>query len=378
MTAVPTGYRAAVTGTSTLLGKELLAVINERRFPVSRLVKFTSSADPQVPIIDLAAMTGGEPPEDNSDLAQFEAAASRQIEPGELDLVFIAGPLMDVPPWLHSAVGSSPETASTAGPFIIDLIRAASARSDPASAWPPSIPFITREEPSAGYLPVPDSRKITSPHPAAIVISALLDRLAGIGSVKAAVAQVFSSGSEVGPGGIEELQKQTMNLLSFQKIPESVFGTQLAFNLLPRLGRSARKSAKPYRDELTDLEAIVRSQVRQHLAGRVAVPALRVFQAPIFYSLVVSLYAELETRVTAELAVQALASQRIQIRKTSEAAVSPVAVTGTDQILLDPPVIDSDHPNGIWIWAAADNFRLAAVNAVEIAESVLNRKASLQ
>ena len=34
-----------------------------------------------------------------------------------------------------------------------------------------------------------------------------------------------------------------------------------------------------------------------------------------------------------------------------------------------------DHPAGLWIWAVADNLRLAAVNAVEIAESLRHRVA---
>ena len=100
------------------------------------------------------------------------------------------------------------------------------------------IPFLDRRFPVAGVHS--DAARIhVSAHPAVIVISSLLLRLAARFPLKTAVAQVFSSASESGSRGVEELQRQTVNILSFQKIPDKIFGAQLAFNLLSRLGRSA-------------------------------------------------------------------------------------------------------------------------------------------
>jgi hypothetical protein len=48
-------------------------------------------------------------------------------------------------------------------------------------------------------------------------------------------------------------------------------------------------------------------------------------------------------------------------------------VTGQSGILLDAISIDGGHPAGLWIWAAVDDLRLAAENAVEIAESLIGR-----
>ena len=48
------GKRVAVIGASSLLGKELLNVLEERKFPVSRLVTFEDDEDEQaLPIVDL-------------------------------------------------------------------------------------------------------------------------------------------------------------------------------------------------------------------------------------------------------------------------------------------------------------------------------------
>src|SRR3989442_5117196 len=54
MKLAPQGYRVAVVGASSLLGKEVLTVLEERGFPVSRLIKFESDEEePDAPIVDL-------------------------------------------------------------------------------------------------------------------------------------------------------------------------------------------------------------------------------------------------------------------------------------------------------------------------------------
>ncbi|HEY6292900.1 MAG TPA: hypothetical protein VI455_15225, partial [Terriglobia bacterium] len=49
---------------------------------------------------------------------------------------------------------------------------------------------------------------------------------------------------------------------------------------------------------------------------------------------------------------------------------SQVEATGVDDVLIDSIVADGNRVKGLWIWAAADNLRLAARNAVEIAEKI--------
>jgi aspartate-semialdehyde dehydrogenase len=186
--------------------------------------------------------------------------------------------------------------------------------------------------------------------------------------IRHAVAQVFAPVSEIGTKGIDELQKQTVNMLSFQKIPEAVFGGQLAFNVLPRLARSRRGSTQAYRDELTDLEGRIRNQLQIYLGSRVPMPALRIVQTPVFYSLAVSLYVETTDHRTPDLVAQSLAGERVRVSKFSEQPPSQVRVTGSGEILIDAITAEPAHANGVWIWATADNMRLAAVNAVEIAE----------
>jgi aspartate-semialdehyde dehydrogenase len=204
-------------------------------------------------------------------------------------------------------------------------------------------------------------RLFVSPHPAAILISTLLLRLANRFKLERAVAQVFEPVSEIGPRAIEELQKQAINLLTFQKIPREVFGNQLAFNLLPRIGRAGGTA-------LNDIEKRLRQQLGEYLANRVPVPALRLFHVPVFYSLALSLYVETPQPESPDAIAKALEGNHVNIRGRSQPAPSQVEATGSRDILVDTITSDPEHPTGIWLWAVADNMRLAAVNAVEIAE----------
>jgi aspartate-semialdehyde dehydrogenase len=351
-------FRGAVMGASSLLGKELLTVLEDRQFPFSQLLKIEANdageAEPEPPILDLSEQA-------------YPSISDEEASRADLDFVFLAARPRQWPAVLGHADGSGPSRT-----VVIDLAGAAGAEPvAPARDWLLSIPSLQGDR--LGDWVTGQPPLFRSAHPAVIVISSLLVRLAAHFPLESAVAQVYSPASEIGPSAIEELQKQTVDLLRFQKIPTATFGAQLAFNLLPRLGRARRGGSAPYRDALTDLEARIRSELRQYLEGRVPLPAVRLVQAPVFYSLAFSLYVEMAEPAKPEAVGAALAGDRIHVRRFSGQAPSPVEATETSDILVDAVTSESANPAGLWIWAAADNLRLAAVNAVEIAESLRGR-----
>jgi aspartate-semialdehyde dehydrogenase len=279
-----------------------------------------------------------------------------------VDFAFLAGRRGEsLPPFLQG-----PEQESRC--IIIDLENRSSELRAPAvgntGRWMVSAPLLDREFPAGDSSP--HARNFISAHPATIILAGLLLRLQKQLSIERVVGQVFAPVSEIGPQGIEELQKQTVNLLSFQKIPEAVFGSQLAFNMLPRLGRGRDGGARF--DKMNRLEERVRTELGSYLAGRVRLPALRLVQVPVFYSVAVSLYVEAGRSASPESVAHALGCDRIRVTKLSDRAPSQVQVTGSNDVLVDAIIPDPEYPNGLWIWATADNMRLAAINAVEIAE----------
>jgi aspartate-semialdehyde dehydrogenase len=338
------GYRVAVIGASSLVGKELLAVLEERHFPVAQLVKVEGSAGAELPIVDL----------DEPVTSGIDDATEMSTE--EFDFAFIAARPDRLPAFLQPE-SRRPRT-------VIDLDQALPELANAA----PRVPLLERGGASISGLP--DSSQphlVVSAHPATTVLSVLLLRLAAAFELKTAVAQVFNPAASLGSRAIEELQKQTVNLLSFQKIPRSIFGAQLAFNLLPRLGGSGSIV-------MSGLEDRIRGELRRCLADRAPLPALRLFQASVFYSMAISLYVETGKPAAPAAVGRALAGERVRLGRAADQAPSQVGVTGSTEILVDPIIADRGRETGLWIWAAADNLRLAAESAVEIAESLAGEK----
>ncbi len=346
------GYRVAVVGASSLLGKELLTVLEERHFPVSRLVTFEAEEEePDLPIVDLRETS-------------MTAIEDRELSAGELDFSFLAGQVRSMPAFLKALEGLRNASGGHAPCAVIDLVGEGEI-AGVGTAKSLSVPFLDKRYP-ASSAEEHESAFYISPHPAVIALSTLLLRLQSRFPLQTAVAHVFSSASESGSRGIEELQKQTVNLLSFQKVPQQVFGAQLAFNLLPRLGQGGT-------GEHAALENRLRQQLRQYLGNRAPLPALRLFQTAVFHSLGISLYVETREAVDPEALAAVLSGDRVRVRRASQGAPSQVEVTGCDEILVDTISTDGTHPTGAWIWAVADNLRLAAQNAVEIAETLRGR-----
>ncbi len=331
------GYRVAVRGSSSLMGRELLAVLEERKFPVGNLLKLDEVPDdPENPM-----------PED---------AESFTGSPANQDFIFIAGNAGQDIDLYQDALDESRITGND-GPIMIGL----TGGGDDAGEGTLSIAHL---DPAAAAA---DSRIFTAPHSAAIVLSTLLLRLGARFPIERSVATIFASASEAGPEAIEELHKQTANLMSFQKLPKEIFGAQLAFNLLPHLNRAANP-------ETEALEARVRSELNRYLDERVETPALTLLRVPVFYSLAVSLYVETASTVAPEAVEQALAGKPIRFRQAGDEAPSPVRAAGSSEILVDKVRPDASCSNGIWIWAVTDNLRLAAENAVAIAERAVTGK----
>jgi aspartate-semialdehyde dehydrogenase len=96
---------------------------------------------------------------------------------------------------------------------------------------------------------------------------------------------------------------------------------------------------------------------------------LRLLQAPIFHGHAFSVYLELEKPVALGDMAQALAGEHVSIARRAEDAPSNVNAAGQEEILLSV-TRDVNHETGFWIWAAADNLRIAAGTAIECAQSM--------
>jgi aspartate-semialdehyde dehydrogenase len=201
-------------------------------------------------------------------------------------------------------------------------------------------------------------------HPAAAALAILLTRVQSSFPIRHSVAQVFEPASERGLAGINELQEQVSGLLSFRAYPKRIFDAQAAFNMLPRYGEDAPES-------LANAEARMERHLATLLAGRAPMPSLRLIQAPVFHGHSIGIWVEFESRPSATKLGQAIASVQVDVRGADLDPATNVGVAGQTGITVGPIQEDHSHPAALWLWAAADNYRLSAENAVALVRSIL-------
>jgi aspartate-semialdehyde dehydrogenase len=328
-------YRAAIVGAASLRGKEVAEMLNERNFPAVDI----RLLDDDESLGQLEAM--------GDEVSFIQSVRAEQFE--HVDFTFFASDA--------ECTRKNWKRARDAGSAIIDL---SSALEDEPGAVARSL-WVERER---NQIPPPELQPgpCVTAHPAAVVLALLLLRAQKAGMVRRAVATIFEPASEHGQKGMDELHQQTVNLLSFQPLPKDVYDAQIAFNMVARYGQKSQPS-------LDSVEGRVLRHY-QKIAGQDAIrPSLQLLQAPIFHGHALSLFLEMEQPVDPRELSQALAGDHVTVPGAEEDSPSNVSSAGQADILLSVKA-DASQANGIWLWAAADNLRIAALTAVDCAESM--------
>ena len=163
---------------------------------------------------------------------------------------------------------------------------------------------------------------------------------------------------------MDELHQQTVSLLSFQSLPRAIYDAQAAYNLLGSLGESATIA-------LPSVEARIRRHYESLSAGRWPKLALQLVQAPVFHGLAFSILVELERAVEISALEESLSGEHVDLVLEDTDSPSNLAATGQNDVLVRlRPEQTGRNPNQtsrVWLWAASDNLRLNAQNAIECA-----------
>jgi aspartate-semialdehyde dehydrogenase len=205
----------------------------------------------------------------------------------------------------------------------------------------------------------------TIAHPAAIAIALLLTHLQKARPIRHSVVEIFEPVSERGKAGVNELQKQTVALLSFKPLPKDIFDAQAAFSMLSQFGSEAPTSLEEF--EL---------KIDRHLASLLArsgapMPSLRLIQAPVFHGYSISVWVEFEENPGMDAIFQALGSPNIDVRTKDHEPPTNVGVAGQNSIAVGSIAQDRNQPRAWWLWVAADNLQVVAENAGEVIREYL-------
>lgn len=325
--------KIVIAGASSLLGNEVKSVLEESRF-----------AGWDLRLVDEEVVAG------TLTEAAGEATLIQRVEEDSFHgarYAFLTGSTA----FAKQCLGP----AKQAGATVLDFSRAS--LSDPdATPWFPKIEAFTGKS-------VPKKSKIFCVFSAAGAALAALALVLRRYDLQRLVAVVFHPVSEAGREGIEELETQTSQLLSFQSIGYPVFGTQAAFNLLPRYGEESHHNLH---QSLLRIRAEVSAAMGD--PGEDAKIAVDLIHAPVFYGMTFSACADLGVKSDLAALTEACEDAGYSIVPAGEAAPSNVSVAAETAVFLREPEADAAREGTWWFWGAADNLRLPAWSGCKLAE----------
>lgn len=333
--------RIVVVGATTLRGKELVQVLGER-IPQARL----HLVDDEDFVGTLTEAAG--------ELAVIQIVDADSF--ANAKIVFFAGE----PESTIKFAG----LALQAGTSVVDMSGGLSGRTG-VRMWIPSLDSILD-----GGAENPGRKETAFSSPSAsVIIACELSAALSRWSPEMISIVILQPASERGQPGILELEDQTVKLLSFKPYGQDVFGMQAAFNLSDRFGESSKVSLKDVRAGLArDVANCLKGSVP---SKAVAVPAIEILQAPTFHSHGFSAFANFKNPPRDAEIQKALEEAGLSVLVENEAATN-ISAAGADRPLIGRIERDLNQQSGFWFWGAADGLRVGAVNAVTIAEHILN------
>lgn len=343
--------RVVVVGASSLLGKELSEEISGSALGTAEILLFDAEA------VEGQVTTVGD-----------EASFIRRVGPGSFegaDFAFFAGSA--------EQTRENWQRARRAGAMVVDLTYAL-AKEPEVMVWSPWVAPLhgvagggKAQSGVAARLPDLQTAAVVPPHPVATMLALLATRLssatgemAAAGALRTMAATMLQPASEFGTPGLDELHQQTVSLLSFKDLPQEVFDGQTAFNVLADLGEEAAV-------RLPALVGMMEAQYEALSNGQLPKLALQLLQAPVFHGYSGSIFLEFAGQMSAGTVRKALGGGRVEVLEGTELP-SNLAAAGRSELLVSVTAADAGEMSSrFWVCLAADNLKMAAVNAIDCA-----------
>jgi len=335
---MPEAPVVAVAGATGAVGREMLAVLEQRQFPASRVIALASarSAGKTVPF------DGGELVVEEMTEASFQG----------VDIaLFSAG----------AAISKQFRSAVTdAGCVMIDNSSAFRMEDD--------VPLVVPEV-NAGDLSW-HSGVIANPNCSTIQMVVVLDVLRTLAPLERVVVATYQAASGAGQAAMDELYAQTGDFLAGRELVPSAFAHRIAFNCIPQIDVFLEDgSTKEEWKMVVETQKIMHQPKLAVAATCVRVPVLRCHSE--------SVNVEFSAPVTVEAARAALSAApgvTLLDDPASKTYPMPGLLEGTDDCYVGRLRADASIANGLQMWIVADQLRKgAALNTIQIAEALLRR-----
>ncbi len=324
--------KVAILGASGLVGREMLKVMEERKFPVDDLRPLSSKRSAGKPCVYMGKTY------------YYEEATEDSFK--GMDIVLGAAE-NDVAKRFAPAI-------KKAGAVFID--------NSSAFRLDPDVPLVVPEINPGDALN--HNGIIANPNCVTIIAAVAIGGIAKLSPIKTMTASSYQAVSGAGRAGLEELEAQVESYAKGEELKIEAFSKQIAFNLIPKIGDITENG---YSKEEMKLQNEGRKIL--HMPDmKVSCTCVRV---PVFRSHSISINLLTEDKISVEEARKAIAAfpgaVLLDDAKNDE---FPTPLLTTDQDLVYVGRVREDLTNGgIALWCCGDQIRKgAATNAVQIAE----------
>ena len=332
-------YNVAVVGATGAVGEAMLSILEERQFPVGEVYVLASSnsVGKRIPFKEGSLRV--------DDLANFDFSKAQiaLFSPGA-SISEIYAP-----------------KAAAAGCIVIDNTSQFRYDDDIPLVVPEVNPHKIAEYKNRGIIANPNCSTIQM----LVALKPIYDAV-GISRINVCTYQAVSG---TGKEAMEELGKQTLNLLNLQPIKPSVYPKQIAFNVLPQIDVFMENG-------YTKEEMKMVWETQKILGDANVLVNATAVRVPVFFGHSEAVHIETRSKISAD-EVRALLQNAPGITVVDERkdGCYPTAVTdssGNDDVFVGRIREDISHPLGIDLWVVSDNVRKgAALNSVQIAELLI-------
>jgi aspartate-semialdehyde dehydrogenase len=332
-------YRVAVVGATGNVGQEMLAILDERLFPVSEAFAIASrqSIGREVSFGDRTLKC--------RDLETFDFS--------KVDIALFAAGGAVSKEWAPKA--------ARAGAVVID--NSSHFRMDP------DVPLIVPEVNAEAVRGFAKKNIIANPNCSTAQLVVALKPLHDAATIRRVVVATYQSTSGKGKAAMDELFTQTKGIYVNDSPSPSVFTKQIAFNVIPHIDVFME-------DGYTKEEWKITAETKKILDPKIKLTATCV-RVPVFVGHSEAVNVEFERPISDDEAREILreAPGVLVVDKREDGGyVTPVECVGDFATYVSRIRVDPTVDNGLAFWCVSDNLRKgAALNAVQIAETLINR-----
>lgn len=334
------GYKVAVVGATGNVGREMLNILAERAFPADQVVALASrrSLGTEVSYGDKTLKT--------------KVLENYDFSDTDIALMSAGG---DISKEWSPKIGAQ-------GCIVIDN----------SSAWryDPDVPLIVPEVNGDAIIGFTKKNIIANPNCSTAQLVVALKPLHDRFGIKRVVVATYQSVSGAGKEGLDELFAQTKAIYVNGAVEVKKFPKRIAFNVIPHIDVFME-------DGYTKEEWKMVAETKKILDPRIKLTATCV-RVPVFISHSEAVNIEFEKPVTADEARDILRSAPgclVIDKREPGGYITPYEAAGEDATYISRIREDITVENGLAMWVVSDNLRKgAALNAIQIAESLINRK----